>query len=153
MLNLENLRFEVCFALYLERKHTKFTVGTNRRQFLRSENETCFKAAFCPKQELSLPLWISSRAMLLMLCWCWLFFDQVVLDSLHTHTCAPLWSSLHPFSVFAECPGESFTTVTVWAFSSTSMVCRLGSSFYSFMCCYAKWHFKLFSRCCYIRAC
>lgn len=68
------------------------TVGTsNRRQFLCSENEICFKPAFCPKLELSLPFWIFSRtihAAGTSLAGSGSFLTAFLLDSRHAHTYA-----------------------------------------------------------------
>lgn len=73
------------------------TVGTsNRRQFLCSENQICLKPAFCPKLELSLPLWIFSRTIHAAgssSAGSGSFLTAFLLDSCHTHTYAPLWSS------------------------------------------------------------
>lgn len=68
------------------------TVGTsNRRQFLCSENQICFKPAFCPKLEHSLSLWIFSRTIYAAgtsLAASGSFLTAFLLDSCHTHTYA-----------------------------------------------------------------
>lgn len=80
-------------SIYKERTQNSVSLNTvetnNRRQFLCSVNQASFMPAFCPKLVLSLPLWISSRLILLALPWLAMagFDCSFVRFASHLHIC------------------------------------------------------------------
>lgn len=114
------------------KEHTQNSVSlnmvetNNKRQFLCSENQTSFMPAFCPKLVLSLPLWISSKSMLLVLPWLALAFFFLTAFFVrfisHSHLCTfAIELSQNTPPTFAECPRESFLTGTIQLFLKTSL--------------------------------